>query len=225
MLGEGFYHNGYPLKIVRPKRHTAAMTRYQCAVYPNPGWGYRSLLPQRTCASVPIGLLEKSMRSIVATGLILAASSVQAACPVETFLSCRVEGGKQIEVCIQPGNFIGDGSFTYTFGTTAAPELSLSVPMSAGTVIPWSGVGRAIWAAVRFPNVGYDYEVWHSFDRLDPEAELRAGVNVWHGEEMVADHTCTGGEIGPVFTLEDSMAAAGYCWNREGFHWQRDDCG
>lgn len=156
---------------------------------------------------------------------VLLPAAAHATCPVETFVSCSVSGGKQIEVCIQPGNFAGDGGFTYTFGAAGAPELRLSVPMSAGTVTPWSGVGRSIWASVGFPNAGYEYEVWHSFDRLDEDGGLNAGVNVLQGEDVVAELTCIAGEIAPVFTLEDTMAAAGYCWNRDRFHWQRSDCG
>ncbi len=164
-------------------------------------------------------------RILPAALIALLPATAQAACPGETFLSCTVGNGKHVEVCIQPGDSAGKGSFTYTFGPKGAPELSLSVPMSAGTVTPWSGVGRSIWASVSFPNDGYDYEVWHGFDRLDEDAGLEAGVNVLQAEKLVASLTCTGGEIAPVFTLEDTMESAGYCWNREASRWQRGDCG
>lgn len=164
-------------------------------------------------------------RIFPAVFMVLLPAAAQAACPAETFLSCPVEGGKQVEVCIQPGNFAGDGSFTYTFGPAEKPELDLSVPMAAGTVTPWSGVGRAIWASVGFPNAGYRYEVWHSFDRLDEDSGLEAGVNVLQGEDVVAQLVCEGGEIAPVFTLEDAMAAAGYCWDLDESGWGRGDCG
>ena len=72
--------------------------------------------------------------------------------------------GRQIEACI------GTDSFLYRFGKPEAWELELSVPMEAGTVTPWSGIGGSIWSSVGFPNDGYLYEVWASVDRNDETA-------------------------------------------------------
>jgi hypothetical protein len=147
-------------------------------------------------------------------------------CAAETLVSCDVGWNRRLEVCITPGDANGNGSFSYSFGPPGAPELQLSVPMSALTVRPWSGVGRSIWASVGFPNAGYVYEVWHSYDRLAENPVMEAGVNVVQGDATLAAFTCQpGGTIAPAFALEDAMAAAGYCWNTDSFAWQRGGCG
>ncbi|MFE3837182.1 hypothetical protein [Pseudogemmobacter sonorensis] len=165
------------------------------------------------------------MRLVFLAGLMLAAAPLRAEPAVETFISCPVGGGRHLEVLIRHGDFAGEGSFSYSFGPPGRPDLSLSVPMSAGSVTPWSGVGRAIWSSVRFFNADYEYEAWNSFDRLEQEAGLQAGVSVLRNGTLLAHFECQGGEIAPVFTLEDAMAAAGYCWNTEDFGWRRSDCG
>jgi len=158
--------------------------------------------------------------------LILAPGAAMADCRAETFVSCDVGDGRRLEVCINPGNMTQGGTFTYSFGPEGAPELQLMTPMSAMTVQPWSGVGRAIWAAVGFPNDEYRYEVWHSLDRLTENAVMEAGVNVMQGDAPIASFACQpGGIIAPAFALEDAMAAAGYCWNTGSFAWQRGTCG
>lgn len=157
------------------------------------------------------------------TGLaIIATSSAYAACTAETLISCPIGSGKHLEVCIEPEGAEGEAQFTYTFGPKNRPELNLAVPMSAGTVTPWSGVGGAIWSTVSFPSKGFEYEVWHSFDRSDEEeADLQGGVTVRRGEALIAELSCNGGEIAPMFTLEDSMEQAGFCWNSDESKWHR----
>ena len=141
-------------------------------------------------------------------------------CPGQTFVSCPVDGGRWLEVCI------GAEDFSYAFGPRSAPELRLSVPMAAGTVTPWSGVGRAIWSAVGFPNAGHVYEVWASVDRLTENPVPEAGVNVLRGDDLLAQIECQPGTApGAVFVLEDAMAAAGWCWNLDARRWQRGGCG
>jgi len=157
------------------------------------------------------------MRAILIALLPLGA---QAACPQETYISCPLEGGKYLEVCISGSRF------TYDFGSQGAPDLSLAVAMAAGTVTPWPGFGRSIWASVGFPNDDFTYEVWASVDR-DPEAiDPSGGVNVLRGEEMIAQFTCRPGTVtAPAFVLEDAMAAQGFCWDFSTRTWAEGACG
>lgn len=143
-----------------------------------------------------------------------------AACPEQAFVSCPVGGGNVLEVCI------GADSFSYTFGTEGAPELALSVPMSAGTVTPWPGVGGAIWSSVAFENAGHTYEVWSSVSRDPENIDIQGGVNVMRGETLLAQRTCLPGTAeSPAFMLEDAMAAAGYCWDFDARTWGPGPCG
>lgn len=141
------------------------------------------------------------------------------------FVSCQLDNGVHIDVQIQHGNFTGKGSFSYTYSPAEGEVVTSSVAMAANPVTPWSGVGRAIWAAVSFPVNDQVHTVWHRFDRLEPDTGLEAGVSVLENDILVADFICEGGEIAPVFTLEDEMAAAGYCWDISNFEWRRTDCG
>ena len=144
----------------------------------------------------------------------------QAECKGETLLSCPVGNGDYLEVCIT------QGAFSYAFGPLGAPELQLSVSMAAGTVTPWPGIGRAIWATVGFPNDGFVYEVWTSVER-NPDAPAHSGgVNVLQGDNIIAEKSCIGGDLAPAFTLEDAMAANGFCWDFNAQTWREDGaCG
>lgn len=158
--------------------------------------------------------------------LLACPAAVHAACGTETFVACDVGNGKTLEVCIEPGDFAGDGGFTYSFGPAGAPELTLSARMAEFPVRPWPGIGRAIWSAVEFHNAGITYSVWHSFDRLTENAAMEGGVDVLRGEELLASFACRpGGTIAPAFALEDAMAGAGFCWNATTHAWQRGGCG
>lgn len=152
--------------------------------------------------------------------LILLPLPAMAQCPQQTFVSCPVGGGDWLEVCI------GGGGFTYAFGPRQAPELALAVPMAAGTVTPWPGVGSAIWSSVGFPNGGYTYEVWSSVDRNPDAPNPQGGVNVLRGDDLLAQFTCEPGTVStPAFTLEDAMAGAGFCWDLETRAWLQGQCG
>lgn len=153
---------------------------------------------------------------------ILLPGMAAAECAEVTVLSCPVEGsGKLLEVCAT-----GKG-FTYSFGPEGAPELQLRAPFSEGPVLPWPGVGRAIWSAVRFRAPGHVYEVWLSYDRMTEEAPLEGGVTVMRApdEVIVASLTCSEPPVAlDLFGPEDLMAGAGYCWNAAETAWERQGC-
>lgn len=141
-------------------------------------------------------------------------------CPGQTLISCEVENGGFLQVCIEPGGF------TYRFGPKDRPELTLREAFSAGTAIPWSGAGRAIWEGVAFRNGDHVYEAWHSLDRLSRDPRLEAGVTVLREETVLAILQCKDGQadIAPIFAIQDAMAAAGYCRNPGRHEWQREGC-
>lgn len=158
------------------------------------------------------------MRFCLACLLTVLPFAAQAACESETYLSCPTTDGRQIEACI------GADSFSYRFGKPGDWELELSVPMEAGTVTPWSGIGGSIWSSVGFPNGDYLYEVWASVDRNDETANPAGGVNVLKGEDTIATLDCAPGTAnGAAFVLEDAMAARGYCYDLTDFVWRKGD--
>ncbi len=107
--------------------------------------------------------------------LILASNAAWAACDDNEylFMSCTFPGGKMVEVCT-------DGSFVdYTFGhPNQTPELSISLAFQEGAeMVPWPGIGRSIWEAVRITNNDVTYEIYAGFDKQeavewDPETEV-----------------------------------------------------
>ncbi|NGQ89767.1 hypothetical protein G5V65_02580 [Rhodobacter sp. HX-7-19] len=142
-----------------------------------------------------------------------------AACIGETYLDCPTTDGRRIEACI------GAEDFTYRLGQPGSWELELSVPISAGTVTPWPGVGGSIWSSVGFPNAGYLYEVWASVDRNPDDINPSGGVIVLKGEEIVARLECASGTVTtPAFVLEDAMAMRGWCYDLTSFSWQKGSC-
>ncbi len=149
-----------------------------------------------------------------------------AGCTGETFIACNVAENKHLQICIEPASGDAEPKFTYQFTEKGKEGLSLSEAFSAKTVSPWKGVGRAINSTVTFNNEGYKYQVWQSFDRLDEEAELEAGVHISKGDEDIASFTCQRDaqtKIAPLFALEDAMEQAGWCYHSGKFEWQR--CG
>ncbi len=165
---------------------------------------------------------------LTALALLCLPNGALADCGGEVLISCDTGNGRQLQVCVESGDFRGEGAFTYAFGPMGQPELTLREEFSAGTAIPWSGVGRAIWESVGFRNNGHVYEAWHSLDRLTEDAPLKAGVNILRGEELLASLTCESGPgtvIAPLFTIYDAMTAAGFCRDPSRHEWRRDNCG
>lgn len=151
-----------------------------------------------------------------------------AECGGVVLISCETGNGRHLEVCIEPGDFQGNGAFTYAFGSKGQPDLTLRETFAAGTATPWSGVGRAIWESIAFRNDGHVYEAWHSVDRLTQDPTLEAGVNVLRGDDLLASLTCESGPgtvIAPLFTIHDAMAEAGFCRDLTRHEWRRGGCG
>ena len=147
---------------------------------------------------------------------LLAPGLVRAECSEETLLSCPVSGSeKQIEMCLE-----GD-QLTYSYGHPGKPELMLSEPLSAGTYMPWNGVGRSMWDVVAFYNDGYTYTVNWSVDRMDESLPVQAGVSVDEGGNIVVILTCAEGTAGPEFgsVLMERMQALGQCWDPTAQTW------
>ncbi len=152
---------------------------------------------------------------------LLAPPAAMAACASQTIVSCPI-GERRLEVCLEPSD---PPAFSYAYGPPGAPELTLRAPLSAGTVMPWTGVGRSLWEAVAFRSGDYRYEVWHSIDRLTEDAPLEAGVTVLKGETLLASLTCRPGPgttIAPIFALSDAMTEAGWRWDLDARTWRRD---
>ena len=162
------------------------------------------------------------MRGVVLAVALCAPGVVVADCAGVTIMACPVEGsGKILEVCAEPKGF------TYSFGPAGAPELRLAAPYAKGPVIPWPGVGRAIWSAVRFPAEGFAYEAWISVDRLTEDSAPVGGVDVFAmpGDELVASIDCRPGPwFGDIMGPEDAMADAGYCWDWAMGLWREGGC-
>ncbi|KPP93695.1 MAG: Mitochondrial ribosomal protein L51 / S25 / CI-B8 domain [Rhodobacteraceae bacterium HLUCCA08] len=80
----------------------------------------------------------------------------------DPFLSCRFDNGKAVEVCLT------EETARYSFGRPGqAPELALTLAFGGGAeFVPWNGVGRDIWEAVRLTNNAITYEVYGGFDRM-----------------------------------------------------------
>jgi hypothetical protein len=141
-----------------------------------------------------------------------------AQCPGQELLSCPI-GKKQLELCLD-----ADG-VSYSFGPKGRPEITLATAIRDTDYQPWSGVGRAMWDAVRFTNQGTTYEVWTSLDRMAENAGWEGGVNVLKGEEMLASLTCAPGSVrGDLGDIFDAKTDAGQCWNFDSFAWQDTPC-
>lgn len=112
--------------------------------------------------------------SIVFCGLACTnAALADCVAPEEPFMSCAFSNGKSVELCT-------DGNFArYTFGRPGQdPELAVRLAFGEGAeMIPWNGVGRSIWEAIRVQNNDVIYEVYAGIDKMlavedDPNDEI-----------------------------------------------------
>jgi len=81
-----------------------------------------------------------------------------------------------------------DGNFVdYTFGRpNERPELALTLAFQEGAeTVPWNGVGRTIWEAIRLTNNDITYEVYGGFDRLLAVDETKPHGEVFFGGIVV----------------------------------------
>ena len=120
------------------------------------------------------------------------------------FMACSFPNGKYVEVCLT------DELARYRYGRPGqSPELHLALPYGDGAeFVPWQGIGRTIWEAVRFTNEDVVYEVYGGFDRVeavewDPETEVSpvfGGIYVEDRQgEVLARLECTPGTVEYVF--------------------------
>ena len=117
--------------------------------------------------------------------LIFFANAVWADCEPdkELFMACSFQNGKAVEVCTD-GNVVD-----YTFGRPGhRPELAISLAFQEGAeMVPWNGVGRSIWEAIRLTNNDVVYEVYGGFDRQLAVDETKTLAEVFFGGILVED--------------------------------------
>lgn len=136
------------------------------------------------------------------TGLLCALTATPglAACPEgETlFLRCDMErGGKVLQLCRS------DQQVSYSYGPKGgAPELALSRSVGQGAeIVPWPGIGRTIWEAVRLRNNEVIYEVYAGFDKFDavdpdkPDSRFGGVVVLEDTKGEVAHLKCRAGTV------------------------------
>ncbi len=116
------------------------------------------------------------------------------------FMGCTFDNGKVVEVCMT------DEVARYTFGRQGqTPELALSLRFGEGAeFVPWPGIGRTIWEAVRIANNDVIYEVYGGFDKQesvewDPETEISPTFGGIYIEDLkgveLAHLQCTPGTV------------------------------
>ena len=117
--------------------------------------------------------------------LIFCANAAWADCEPgkELFMACSFQNGKAVEVCTD-GNVVD-----YTFGRPGQrPELALSLPFEGGAeMVPWNGVSRSIWEAIRLRNNDVVYEVYGGFDRQLAVDDTKTHAEVFFGGIYVED--------------------------------------
>lgn len=122
------------------------------------------------------------------------------ACPEDQtlFLSCAMErGGKMLHLCRS------ETHVSYSFGPKGgAPDLALTRPIGDGAeIVPWPGIGRTIWEAVRLRNNAVIYEVYAGFDKFDavddtkPDSRFGGVVVLQDGKGEIAHLKCRAGTV------------------------------
>ena len=150
------------------------------------------------------------------------ASPLSAGSPDLAVLRCRVEGGKQLEVCADTE------AVRYSFGHIRAPELELANPVTASGYRPWPGVSRTIWDSVAFINGAYVHEAVTSLERIHPEDEdtditehRRDGIYVLQNKVPVGELTCLPETVeSAVDLLHDHLGSHCICWSFSTYVWE-----
>lgn len=107
-------------------------------------------------------------------------------------------------------------------------ELHLSVPVAEAELVPWPGIGRAIWEEIVFRNGAVTYTVYGVLDRVLPESDedeivvtRSGGVVVSEGETELAHLECDTGSVDFPWGsgIHDAKAALGLCFDRSAGIW------
>lgn len=136
----------------------------------------------------------------------------------EPLFHCRA-GGKAVDICLQGEVVI----YSYGPGGGAA-ELLLARRVEGVGMVPWNGIGRTLWEELTFYNGTYAYAAHYAVDRLAEGApKVEAGVEVREGERRIARVTCDAGSVTrfDFYPVYEAKEAAGQCWSRERFEWER----
>ncbi len=142
----------------------------------------------------------------------------------ETFMSCQIENSaKSVAVCFD------DAAASYRFGIKGqTPELVITTSIADLDYVPWNGIGRAIWEAVRFSNGDYTYEAHGGFDRmfgLETDEDIApahfGGVSVTRGDALVVDLDCDRTTVTFAWDilLGDAKRKAGLSWDDRAREW------
>ena len=134
---------------------------------------------------------------------------------------CTVKGGaKTVDLCLQ--NQVA----YYRFGPVNGPaEMLLARPVREVHMMPWNGVGRAIYEEAGFNNEAFDYTIYYAIDRIPEEDEVKVsvsgGVTVIKGDQTMAQLVCDAGSVSvnDIYPLYEAKEAAGQCWDRAAFQW------
>ena len=82
-----------------------------------------------------------------------------------------------------------DKALSYTYGKKGtAPELALTVPVSAVELFTWDGFGRYHTHSVGVPNGQYLYTVYTSYDSI--ELSTSTGVTIEKSGKYLAELLC-----------------------------------
>ncbi len=145
---------------------------------------------EQTPTAVESPKVEVEPASVVAEARVTTPECASAAA---TAFSCRVEGGKQLSICLTGEPAIAE----YRFGKPAVPaEMALSAgPGGSKPVISRAAYSGGGEAQARFANDTTGYVVFSRivrtrFDGQGNEPEFSAGVMVERGGELQAEIKC-----------------------------------
>lgn len=146
-----------------------------------------------------------------------------AASAEQELFSCVIKGGKnQLSLAADGADLI------YRFGPlNSPPQLELRAALASAPYAPWSGMGRAMSELVSFSNDGFTYDVYLSFDRLDPQARWEGGVTVAKADSVQASLECEPDSLAAnLEPIHDMMRSqAGLCWQPGEGVWTEAACG
>lgn len=108
---------------------------------------------------------------------------------VETIFHCSF-GSRTVTVCD-----MADGRFRYAYGKPGkTPELDLMRSKGQVTYTPWNGMGSSVWAALRFDNEAYGYEVGFSTEKRE-DAVPTGWLSITKNGTEIAFKDCRAGTV------------------------------